>query len=493
MDILNFISWIKGGRQVTTVDATRTLIPLGLKDNRRDDGYLAGAITVQDFIGIIPPLSGPNYILIEGKGTPVENGQELYDTYAAAITKTPNGLPLSEDNRYTILLAPGIYEIPFGLQWNTDFIDLACIDGIATLTSTIFLGVPIIITANDTQISNIKIAFPFLESQQYTGWPIINNLSKVLLNNCSGYSTDFPSIPLEEFTINRDYLNTTVTRKIKQLCTTDTAIYLGFNYVDVLTSSPLKSTFFWSETRDLFIQSKFDLGSIGDFVAYSTYGGPSTYAYIETATLPLTDKYIQMQISNVVGTFSLNDIVSQGGTTGIITETDGGSYFIVYVATGIFPNGTGTITNTTSGGTADNNGWAQNGNTNLNSAAVAAYAAGGQNNFLQFNFNTGSIVNPYNVQATLLADFSSQMYIQYEGPNTSFDSGVPLTIGVYNNLGGIATSVYSTNAGELVIANLVGNWDGATTIWNDVNPTPVAITNRSEYLVHTLTKTVTNR
>jgi hypothetical protein len=48
MDILNFISWIKGGRQVTTVDASKTLIPLGLKDNRRDDGYLAGAITVGD-------------------------------------------------------------------------------------------------------------------------------------------------------------------------------------------------------------------------------------------------------------------------------------------------------------------------------------------------------------------------------------------------------------------------------------------------------------
>ena len=48
MDILNFISWIKGGRVVTSVDPTQTLIPVGLKDNRRDDGYLAGAITVQD-------------------------------------------------------------------------------------------------------------------------------------------------------------------------------------------------------------------------------------------------------------------------------------------------------------------------------------------------------------------------------------------------------------------------------------------------------------
>jgi hypothetical protein len=50
MDILNFISWIKGRRQVTSVDATKTLLPVGLKDPRRDDEYLAGAISVEDFI-----------------------------------------------------------------------------------------------------------------------------------------------------------------------------------------------------------------------------------------------------------------------------------------------------------------------------------------------------------------------------------------------------------------------------------------------------------
>jgi hypothetical protein len=48
MDILNFISWIRGGRKVTTVDPTKTLIPVGLKDGRRDDEYLAGAISVAD-------------------------------------------------------------------------------------------------------------------------------------------------------------------------------------------------------------------------------------------------------------------------------------------------------------------------------------------------------------------------------------------------------------------------------------------------------------
>ena len=53
MDILNFISWIKGKRVVTTVDPARTLLPVGLKDGRRDDEYLAGAISVQDFVAQI--------------------------------------------------------------------------------------------------------------------------------------------------------------------------------------------------------------------------------------------------------------------------------------------------------------------------------------------------------------------------------------------------------------------------------------------------------
>jgi hypothetical protein len=56
MDILNFISWIKGKRQVTSVDPAKTLLPVGLKDARRDDEYLAGAISVADFVTQIQPL-----------------------------------------------------------------------------------------------------------------------------------------------------------------------------------------------------------------------------------------------------------------------------------------------------------------------------------------------------------------------------------------------------------------------------------------------------
>lgn len=54
MDILNFISWTKNGRTVSTVDGANTLVPLGFKDPKRDDGYLAGAISVTDLLALVP-------------------------------------------------------------------------------------------------------------------------------------------------------------------------------------------------------------------------------------------------------------------------------------------------------------------------------------------------------------------------------------------------------------------------------------------------------
>ena len=79
MDILNFISWIKGGRVVTSVDPAKTLIPVGLKDDRRDDGYLAGAITVEDFAAqLTPPVPEPTY-----------------KVYTALLTQTGTNAPVA--------------------------------------------------------------------------------------------------------------------------------------------------------------------------------------------------------------------------------------------------------------------------------------------------------------------------------------------------------------------------------------------------------------
>mgnify|MGYP006274616671 CR=1 FL=1 len=100
MDILNFISWIKGGRQVTTVDSTQTVLPVGLKDPTRDDGYLAGAITVSDLAAQITP-SAP------------------YKVYSALLTQTGTNAPVATILQNTIgsmvwsysMYAPGAYDV----------------------------------------------------------------------------------------------------------------------------------------------------------------------------------------------------------------------------------------------------------------------------------------------------------------------------------------------------------------------------------------------
>lgn len=64
MDILNFISWIRGRRVVTSADPATSLLPVALQDGNRDDSYLTAAISVQDFAtqvsAVIPPgAQGP--------------------------------------------------------------------------------------------------------------------------------------------------------------------------------------------------------------------------------------------------------------------------------------------------------------------------------------------------------------------------------------------------------------------------------------------------
>lgn len=85
MDILNFISWIKGGRVVNSVSPAKTLLPVGLKDDRRDDSYLAGAITVEDFITQVVSnvLSNPQVIDVK-----VTDGTAVTGTTNATISQT---------------------------------------------------------------------------------------------------------------------------------------------------------------------------------------------------------------------------------------------------------------------------------------------------------------------------------------------------------------------------------------------------------------------
>lgn len=109
MDILNFISWIKGGRQVSTVDASKTLIPVGLKDGRRDDGYLAGAISVEDLAAQIGG-GGNLYTSIVGKFSMTETiiyenttGQTFTVAYNAMQYKWIGSITNTDINKIFIL------------------------------------------------------------------------------------------------------------------------------------------------------------------------------------------------------------------------------------------------------------------------------------------------------------------------------------------------------------------------------------------------------
>jgi len=93
MDILNFISWIKGKRQVNSVDPTRTLLPVALKDGRRDDDYITGAITVEDFAAVV---ADPSVTFVQGSLEP--KVQATMTPIGGTITRS-NGVVLK---RYRI-------------------------------------------------------------------------------------------------------------------------------------------------------------------------------------------------------------------------------------------------------------------------------------------------------------------------------------------------------------------------------------------------------
>jgi hypothetical protein len=94
MDILNFISWIRGGRYFPTVDPATTLLPVGVKDPKRDDGYISGAITVQDLasqLGSDRLIAGTReVVLTDNAGT----AELTFDAGTAVIQTSGSGSDL---------------------------------------------------------------------------------------------------------------------------------------------------------------------------------------------------------------------------------------------------------------------------------------------------------------------------------------------------------------------------------------------------------------
>ena len=97
MDILNFISWIKGKRLVTTVDPAKTLLPVALKDDRRDDDYLTGAISVEDLAAQVGGLQtvAVDGTTIQGDGTPANPLVSNSGVQSVTGLDTDNTYPLN--------------------------------------------------------------------------------------------------------------------------------------------------------------------------------------------------------------------------------------------------------------------------------------------------------------------------------------------------------------------------------------------------------------
>jgi hypothetical protein len=79
MDILNFISWIRGSKLVSSIDASKTLIPLGVKNNRRDDDYVPVTMTVQD---LASSLGGDRLIAGTKEVVLTDNGGDAELTFS---------------------------------------------------------------------------------------------------------------------------------------------------------------------------------------------------------------------------------------------------------------------------------------------------------------------------------------------------------------------------------------------------------------------------
>jgi hypothetical protein len=132
MDILNFISWIKGKGYFTTVDPQKTLVPLGKKDASRDDQYLPGAMTMENFE---PALNGyTEYVaLLTQRGVVAPNAVELKNNLGVTATYAYFGVGgyimiFSEDifnspNEY-VTITSGVTDSGTGDSWTTNAVPI---------------------------------------------------------------------------------------------------------------------------------------------------------------------------------------------------------------------------------------------------------------------------------------------------------------------------------------------------------------------------------
>lgn len=131
--------------------------------------------------GSVIPFEGTNWSFVYGNGTHSNNATQLQNAYDAAKLETPNGSPLSANNRFTIMVGAGYYDFAANFTMDTQFIDLVSISG---NSDVVFSGVGTInVTAN-----NVKIVGVDTQSKKFT---IATSLSSLECVNCKGGDESF--------------------------------------------------------------------------------------------------------------------------------------------------------------------------------------------------------------------------------------------------------------------------------------------------------------
>ncbi len=86
-------------------------IPEGNLPKYDANGNLINSGINTDISDLFLLSKGNNYIFVSDVGDPILNGNSLLEAEAYVRTLTPNGLPLSRENRVTIYILTGTYDL----------------------------------------------------------------------------------------------------------------------------------------------------------------------------------------------------------------------------------------------------------------------------------------------------------------------------------------------------------------------------------------------
>jgi hypothetical protein len=126
---------------------------------------------------------GTNYIIVKGTGTPAENAIELQKAYDYATTVEPNEESLSNTNRFTVIIYPGVYdfdtayEAPFNI--NIDYVDVITISDIKE--PNVIIKGRISVSASNVNIKGLLTESVFNVESSFLG----------TIENCAGGDYSF--------------------------------------------------------------------------------------------------------------------------------------------------------------------------------------------------------------------------------------------------------------------------------------------------------------